>query len=171
MAPPATSNDGEVRAIWLSYLDLGPMLKNKSESAFTSSIRAAFDKISDMGLNTVYAQVRPFGDAIYYSDYFPSSYLFTGTEGKIGSPPYDALEIMVREAHSRGLRIEAWLNPYRVCTSAKTLSSDNPAQEMLETGDALRYDGGIYYNPGSEAARELIGNTAYIFKDDRVRQK
>lgn len=156
--PPAVSNDGEVRAIWLSYLDLGPMLKNRSESAFTSSIRAAFDKISDMGLNTVYAQVRPFGDAIYYSDYFPSSYLFTGTEGKIGSQPYDALAIMVREAHSRGLRIEAWLNPYRVCTSTKNLSSDNPAQKMLETGDALRYDGGIYYNPGSEAARELIVN-------------
>ncbi len=155
---PSSGDVDEVRAVWLSYLDLGPMLQNRSESAFTSSIRAAFDQILDLGLNTVYAQVRPFGDALYYSDYFPSSYLFTGTEGEIGSQPYDALAIMVREAHSRGLRIEAWINPYRIRTSDKPLSDDNPAWDMLETGDALRYDGGIYYNPGSEAARELIVN-------------
>ena len=98
------------------------------------------DNIKGLGLNTVYAQVRPFGDALYYSDYFPSSYLFTGTEGEIGSQPYDALEIMVQAAHSRGLRIEAWLNPYRVRTSNKALSDDNPAREMLDTGDALRYE-------------------------------
>lgn len=154
--PPVPSGGDEVRGIWLSYLDLGPLLSGKSESAFTASIGTVMDNIKNLGLNTVYAQVRPFGDALYYSDYFPSSYLFTGTEGEIGSQPYDALEIMIQAAHSRGLRIEAWLNPYRVRTSSKPLSGDNPAREMLDTGDALRYDGGIYYNPGSAAARELI---------------
>ena len=153
---PAADPEDEVRAVWLSYLDLGPLLSGKSESAFTASMGKVMDNVRDLGLNTVYAQVRPFGDALYYSDYFPSSYLFTGTEGEIGSQPYDALEIMVEAAHSRGLRIEAWLNPYRVRTSSKALSSDNPAREMLDTGDALRYDGGIYYNPGSPAARQLI---------------
>lgn len=153
---PRPGSDDEVRAIWLSYLDLGPLLKDRSESAFTASIRTVLDDVKGLGLNTVYAQVRPFGDALYRSDCFPSSYLFTGTEGAIGSQPYDVLEIMVKEAHSRGLRIEAWLNPYRVRTSDKPLSDDNPAWEMLETGDAIRYDGGIYYNPGSPAARELI---------------
>ena len=154
--PPAADPEDEVRAVWLSYLELGPLLSGKSESAFTASIGKVMDNIRGLGLNTVYAQVRPFGDALYYSDYFPSSYLFTGAEGEIGSQPYDALEIMVRAAHSRGLRIEAWLNPYRVRTTGLALSDDNPAREMLDTGDALRYDGGIYYNPGSPAARELI---------------
>ena len=154
--PVVPSSGDEVRGIWLSYLDLGPLLSGKSESAFTASIGVVMDNIKNLGLNTVYAQVRPFGDALYYSDYFPSSYLFTGTEGEIGSQPYDALEIMIQAAHSRGLRIEAWLNPYRVRTSNKALSSDNPARQMLDTGDALRYDGGIYYNPGSAAARQLI---------------
>ena len=156
--PPRSpvSADEEVRAIWLSYLDLGPLLKNRSKSQFTAGIRGVFDDIADLGLNTVYAQVRPFGDALYDSDYFPASYLFTGTAGKIGSQPYDALEIMVEEAHDRGLKIEAWVNPYRVYTSSRTLSADNPAREMLETGDAVKYNGGLYYNPGSPAARELI---------------
>jgi len=102
--------------------------------------------------------VRPFGDALYRSEHFPASYLFTGTEGEIGSQPYDALEIMVAEAHKRGLKIEAWINPYRVYTTSRELSGDNPAREMLETGDAVRYDGGVYYDPGSPAARELIVN-------------
>lgn len=154
--PPAVNREDEVRAIWLSYLDLGPLLKGQSKSSFTNSINKVMNNIQDLGLNTVYVQVRPFGDALYYSDYFPSSYLFTGTEGEIGSQPYDALEIMVEAAHKRGLWIEAWLNPYRVRTSNMALSEDNPAREMLDTGDALRYDGGIYYNPGSPAARELI---------------
>lgn len=152
----SVSADDEVRAIWLSYLDLGPLLKNRSKSQFTASIRGVFDDIADLGLNTVYAQVRPFGDALYESDHFPASYLFTGAEGGIGKVPYDALEIMVEEAHDRGLKLEAWINPYRVYTSSRNLSDDNPALKMLETGDALRYDGGVYYNPGSAAARQLI---------------
>lgn len=155
-AKVSVSAANEVRGIWLSYLDLGPLLKNRSKSQFTASIREVFDNIADLGLNTVYAQVRPFGDALYDSDYFPASYLFTGTEGKIGGAPYDALKIMVEEAHDRGLKLEAWINPYRVYTSSRNLSDDNPALEMLETGDALRYDGGVYYNPGSPVARELI---------------
>lgn len=153
---PGGGDSGEVRGIWLSYLDLGPLLKNRGESEFTAGIRQVFDDVKNLGLNTVYAQVRPFGDALYDSGCFPASYLFTGTEGEIGSQPYDALEIMVREAHTRGLKIEAWLNPYRVYTASRELSPDNPAREMLETGDAIRYDGGVYYNPGSPAARELI---------------
>ncbi len=155
-AQSARPSGEEVRAVWFSYLDLWPMINGKSESAFTKSIEAAFDNVKEIGLNTVFAQVRPFGDALYDSAYFPASYVYTGTEGEIGSQPYDALAIMVKAARSRGLRIEAWLNPYRVCTSNKALASDNPAREMLETGDALRYNGGIYYNPGSPAARELI---------------
>ena len=154
---PAPAAPDEVRGVWLSYLDLGPMLQNRSRSAFTSSIGEAFDQIRDLGLNTVFAQVRPFGDALYDSAYFPASYLFTGEEGGIGEAPYDALEIMVEEAHSRGLRIEAWINPYRVRANGnKALSDDNPAWDLLESGGAVRYDGGIYYDPGSEEARDLI---------------
>ena len=36
----------------------------------------------DLGLNTIIVQVRPFGDAIYPSKYFPWSHLLTGTQGQ-----------------------------------------------------------------------------------------
>lgn len=103
---------GEYRAVWISYLELGGMLTGKTARQFRSNIGAAYDNVKNLGCNTVIVHVRPFGDALYDSDYFPSSYLITGTEGD--NLPFDPLKIMVEEAHNRGLTFEAWLNPYRV---------------------------------------------------------
>lgn len=151
----------EVRAIWLSYLDLKPMLLNSDDSSvgeeqFTKNIEQAFDNVKALGLNTVIAQVRPFSDALYESELFPWSYLAGGEEGI--DPGFDPLEIMVEEAHERGLRLEAWLNPYRVRNSATNaeLSAENPAAAMLKTGDAIQYNGAITYNPASKKAQQLI---------------
>lgn len=151
----------EVRAVWLSYLDLKPMLltsadKSVGEKQFTENIEKAFDNIQALGLNTVIAQVRPFGDALYESELFPWSYLAAGTEGK--DPGFDPLEIMVEQAHQRGLRLEAWVNPYRVRNSAtnQPMSKSNPAQAMLQSGDAIRYNGAVTYDPASKKAQKLI---------------
>lgn len=88
------------------------MLTGKTAGQFRSNIGAAYDNVKNLGCNTVIVHVRPFGDALYDSDYFPSSYLITGMEGD--NLPFDPLKIMVEEAHNRGLTFEAWLNPYRV---------------------------------------------------------
>lgn len=156
----APSVKDEISAVWVSYLDLGPMLTGKTKAQFTANIGKAFDKIADTGFNTVIVQVRPFADALYQSDYFPWSYLCTGTEGE--DPGYDPLAIMVRAAHDRNLEIEAWLNPYRVRAAnyTKKLCEDNPARLWLDEGSdaVVEYGGGIYYNPASEDARELILN-------------
>ena len=151
----------EIRAIWLSYLDLKPMLLTKGdqsvgEKEFTRKIGEAFDNIKALGLNTVIAQVRPFGDALYESELFPWSYLAAGKEGK--APDFDPLEVMTEQAKKRDLRIEAWINPYRVRNSAynQELSKQNPVHQMLKTGDAIRYNGAITYNPASKKAQKLI---------------
>lgn len=148
----------EVKAIWISYLDFATILKGKTEAQFTKNISQAFDNVKDLGLNTVLVQVRPYGDALYPSEYFPWSYIVTGTEGK--APTFDPLAIMVEEAKERDLIIEAWINPYRVRTSDKkeAISNDNPVKKMLKSGDAISYKGGTYYNPASEEARKLIVN-------------
>lgn len=151
----------EVKAIWLSYLDLKPMLLTSGDQSvgkkkFTENIGKAFDNIEALGLNTVIAQVRPFGDALYESELFPWSYLAAGTEGK--NPGFDPLEIMVEQAHDRGLRLEAWVNPYRVRSSAgsQEISKSNPVNKMLTSGDAIKYNGAISYNPASKKAQKLI---------------
>lgn len=151
---------GEYRAVWISYLELGGMLTGKTAGQFRSNIGAAYDNVKNLGCNTVIVHVRPFGDALYDSDYFPSSYLITGTEGD--NLPFDPLKIMVEEAHNRGLTFEAWLNPYRVrARTGKALCSDNPAQKYINSGSDAVYqtaNGGIFYNPGSREAIDLIVN-------------
>ncbi len=156
VSPNAPS--GEVRAVWISYLEFLNVGQNRSKSQFTSSISSMFDEAADFGLNTVYVQVRPFGDALYESDYFPWSYVLTGEEGI--DPGYDPLAVMVSCARDSGLRIEAWINPYRVraAGSSRELDDSNPAARSLSSGGSLAvaYNGGVFYNPASQEARNLI---------------
>lgn len=152
------SAQDELRAVWISYLDFETLLKGKGKEQFTQNITAAFDNVKNLNLNTVIVQVRPYGDALYESDYFPWSYIVTGTEGK--DPGFDPLEIMVEIAHEKDLAIEAWINPYRVRTkdSKEAISKSNPVHKMLQSGAAIQYSGGTYYNPASQNARTLIVN-------------
>ena len=72
--PDATPNpalpSGEWRAVWVSYLEWARM-DFSSEAAFRADIAALMDNCAALGLNTVLAQVRPFGDALYESSLFP----------------------------------------------------------------------------------------------------
>ncbi len=149
---------GEIKAVWISYLDLNTILKGKSEGEFRSNIKYAFSNIVNMGLNTVIVQVRPFSDALYYSDIFPMSHIVTGTEGVDAG--FDPLQIMIDYAHNYGLRLEAWINPYRIRNSGTKaeISADNPMYKIANKNNdhVFKYSGGISYNPASEEARQLI---------------
>ena len=137
----------EMRAMWISYLEW-QMIDLATEASARSAVAHMFDRCVEMGMNTVIVAVRPFGDAFYKSSVFPWSHLLTGTQGR--DPGYDPLSMMVEEAHARSLRIEAWLNPYRVTHAVQgpsQLSQDNPAslhpEWVREVGGALSYDPGI----------------------------
>ena len=71
---------GEWRAVWVSYLEWVGM-DFSSEAAFRAGAAALMDNCLSIGLNTVIAQVRPFGDALYRSTLFPWSHLCTGVAG------------------------------------------------------------------------------------------
>lgn len=150
--------DGEVRGVWISYLDLQTIFPNKTEAQFKEAIRKMFSNVKDAGLNTVFVQVRPFGDAIYPSNYFPWSHIISGTEGV--NPYYDPLEIMIDEAHAQELNIEAWINPYRIRNNNKSMSPDNKALEWLEdeSNRVIKISRGIYYNPANKDVQQLITN-------------
>ena len=157
---PAVQSPDEVRAVWFSYLEFETMLKGLGEEQFRQNISGAIGEVGDAGFHTVFVQVRPNGDALYDSDYFPWSYVASGAEGQ--DPGFDPLQVMIEEARARALRIEAWINPYRVRASGndKPLSSENQAQKWQSEGsdDVVSFSGGLYYNPASEKARELIVN-------------
>lgn len=152
------SPQDELRGVWLSYIELGPALKGKSEADAAAAIGEMFDQVKGLGLNTVVVQVRPFGDALYPSKVFPWSHILTGTQGT--DPGYDPLAVMIKAAHDRGLAIHGWVNPFRVATGSATLSPENPAVKWAkdpETADYVKtLSNGTYYNPGYQAVRDLI---------------
>lgn len=153
-APAAKPSGEEYRAVWISYLEW-QSADFSSEDAFRAQMGSWFDQYAAMGLNTVLAQVRPFGDALYPSAIFPWSSVCTGTQGL--DPGFDPLAVLVEEAHARGLRLEAWLNPYRLAlndTVPGAFSADNLATVHPEW--VKQAAGGQYLDPSRQDVRDCI---------------
>lgn len=147
-----------VKSVWLSYYELSQFTEDNDEAQFKKEITKEFKNLKSKGFNRVTVQVRPFADAFYRSEYFPSSAYCFKTQG--AEMPYDPLEIMVEAAHKHNLSIEAWVNPYRVSSSTdfRELSAKNIALKYKDTDNLIVCDSGIYFNPASNAVTELIVN-------------
>ena len=155
-------NTNEVRAAWITFLEFNS--KGYTLNSFNSRITEMFDKITASGLNEIYVHVRPFSDAMYRSAYFPWSKYASGRQGV--DPGFDPLAIMVNAAHSRNLKLHAYINPYRVCTEADfdKLATNSPAYKWLNDDDedndrnVLKFGNMYYYNPSSDDVIKLINN-------------
>lgn len=154
----------EMKAVWISYLEFsGARISKMSKKSFCTYIDKMFTNAKNLGLNTVIVQIRPSGDALYKSSYFPWSVYASGKQGK--SPGYDPLACMVKAAHDKGLKIHAWLNPYRVTTTGtnvKALSANNQARKWrgasssAKRRNVLSFNGALYYNPAKSDVQNLI---------------
>lgn len=145
---------GEWRAVWVSYLEWAAM-DFSTEDAFRAGVVQLLDNCTGLGLNTVLAQVRPFGDALYRSALFPWSHLCTGVQGQ--DPGFDPLDVLLQEAHTRGISVEAWVNPYRLRSSAAmppNLADSNLANTHPEW--VCTVDEGLYLNPAEPAAADYV---------------
>ena len=165
LQPDETPNpalpSGEWRAVWVSYLEWARM-DFSSEAAFRADIAALMDNCAALGLNTVLAQVRPFGDALYESSLFPWSHLCTGAQGQ--APGFDPLDVLITEAHARGLSLEAWINPYRLKSSAAMPPSIGETNLMhIHPEWCCTVGEGVYLNPAiPEAAAYVVQGVAEL---------
>ena len=97
----------EFRAVWFSFKDWQTYLRGKNKDDFTKAFSAVCDKTIQCGCNAIVVHVRSHNDAVYPSAIYPWSTMMLN-----GNPGYDPLAIMVQTAHSKGLQIHAWINPY-----------------------------------------------------------
>ena len=140
------------RAVWVSYLEW-QQVDFSSAGAFAADVGRMFDNIAALGATVVLAQVRPFGDALYPSAYYPFSHLCTGVQGQ--DPGFDPLALLVQAAHERGLELEAWVNPYRLqAGGAPALCSESPAVRHPEWVRATA--DGLYLNPADPQVRAFL---------------
>ncbi len=151
-----------VKACWITYFELEKIISDcENAEEFEEQFKTALKKIKDIGINTITVQVRPCADAFYKSNYFPSSKYCFGIQGS--EMPYDPFEIITKTAHKLNLRVEAWVNPYRVSQNDKIdeLSPDNIAVQWLNDenkSSAVYIKDKIYFNPASKDVTELIVN-------------
>ena len=148
----------EMRGLWVTYMSLDVENESEPEKAFEQKIDRIIENMKKTGLNTMFAQVRPFCDAIYPSRFYPWSHILTGAQGE--DPGYDPLGMMCEKCRENDISVHAWINPYRISTgqSPSELSADNPYVKDKSIG--VEINGGLYLDPASQKARELIVNGA-----------
>lgn len=111
------------------------------------------DSAKSLGLTDVFFQVRPEGDALYKSSLEPWSRFLTGTQGK--DPGYDPLAFCISEASRRGIRVHAWINPYRASVKAGApLASNHMARRFSPY--AYRVGSVVCMDPGSQEVQDHV---------------
>ncbi|MFG2406151.1 glycoside hydrolase family 10 protein [Streptomyces brevispora] len=157
--PAGRSRDAlrrELRGMWVATVENidWPSKPGLSASAQRAELIAYLDEAVDRRLNAVMLQVRPAADALWPSPHEPWAKCLTGVQGK--DPGWDPLGTAVEEAHSRGLELHAWFNPYRVAnhTDPSRLAATHPAR--LHPDWVVPYGGKLYYNPGLPEVRSFV---------------
>ncbi len=151
--------EGEVRGVWVSYTELNPE-KLQTKTAFRRRVRRLLSPMKALSVTDVFLQVRPFADSIYPSKLFPSSSAVVRHRGD--KLPLDFLAVFLSEAKAAGLRVHAWINPYRVSTSTEqvlSFAADPAVGPLLKEDGApcvLAWNGGVYLDPASAAVQKLV---------------
>ena len=153
---------GEMRGVWVPYFSLSNGNSDMSENDFKKHFDNIIETAKENGINTLFIHVRSHCDAVYPSEIFPFSNVFTGSSGN--DPDYDPLEYMITAAHKAGLEFHAWLNPFRILsdTENSVLTEKSPCYKwlhdtsMANDRNVIRYNNGLYLNPSRPEARALI---------------
>lgn len=113
------------------------------------------DSLESLGINAIIFQVRPTADALYYSEYEPTSHWLMGTQG--AALTYDPLEWTIEEAHKRNMEVHVWLNPYRVNLAKTDTSIIAPNHIFRQHPEWFwSYAKQWYFDPGLPITREWI---------------
>lgn len=145
----------EIRGVWLSYLELKAAPKETQEQ-FSQYISQQFEKLKRLSVNSVFVHVRPFADAVYESDLYPSSFCVVKSQGE--KLPFDFLRIICEKGRENGMKIHAWINPYRILPSGgkKDVLCEKSAGKRLSYPDVITLEEGMFFSPASEKGRQLI---------------
>ncbi len=153
-----TSPKREFRGVWIATVanidwPSKPGLTTKEQQ---DQLVRIFDAHQQAGINAVLLQVRPAADAFYAKGRETWSRFLTGTPGKAPFPIYDPLEFAIDEAHSRGMELHAWFNPYRATFDLKNENVSATHITRTKADWFFSYSGKKLFNPGLPEVREYI---------------
>lgn len=147
----------EVRAAWLTTVFSTDWPKSTVQATQKSNMITILDSYRELGINTVYFQVRSLSDAMYKSNIVPWATILTGTYNNAPANDFDPLQFVIDEGHKRGMEVHAWLNPYRVASTLTSYNSLPAAHPAKQAGIRVLTDGGTHYlDPGLTAVRNHV---------------
>ncbi len=162
---PVQAKQPEMRGVWVSSvynLDY-PSRTGLSADRLRQEADAIIANVKSWGLNAVFLQVRPSGDALYSSELVPWSGVVSGVQGQAPAEGFDPLAYFVEQCHAQGLELHAWLNPYRLTRTAAAsreeafaLLCDVHPAKGLEEHVVFHDDGCLYYDPGKPEVRQHL---------------
>lgn len=141
--------------VWLSFSEINAMFE--SEAGFKAEFEKVIENCKSLKIGEIYVHIRAFCDSLFKSDYFPLIEAARDTD-------YDAFLYIINACHSAGIKVHAWINPYRVLTSSsdkENLDPESPAYKWLsdentENDKNVAFYNGIYLNPAEYEVRELV---------------
>ena len=157
-------NYKDLKGIWVSQFDMQSVYKKdgvqREKDEYVLIVRRIVGDIAALGFNTVFLQVRPYGDSFYPSAYYPDSSFVTGKYGR--KAKYDPVEIFIEESHALSLSVQAWINPMRLMTEKEIvlIPDGAPLKQMYYAGELVNVEGRLYLDPAREDAIELIAGGA-----------
>ncbi len=146
---------GFSNGLWLSYIEIRDLLK--TPETFKTEFAKVIENCKKLKITQLYIHVHSHCDSIFKSDYYPLT-----KEAKKYN--YDVFEYMISQCKRVGIKVHAWINPYRVSATTedvKTLSKSSPAYIWLNDRDEQNdrnvvFYNGIYLNPGEAQVRKLV---------------
>ena len=145
-----TNSKEEIRGVFISYIEEKEYL-SKDEEKSKNNIMEIINNIKKSNYNLIILQVRSNCDSIYNSNIFKEK-----LDG-LSNDYFDVLDYFIQESHKKGIKVYAWINPYRIRTTIDTSSITelSPAYKYLNT-DYIYINNGIYFNPSKKEVEDLI---------------
>src|SRR5690606_16170805 len=147
----------EFRGVWIATV--GNMDWPSKQGLGAAQQKAELIQILDAhqraGINAIMFQIRPAADALYGKGREPWSRYLSGIQGQAPNPFYDPLDFAIKEAHSRGMELHAWMNPYRATVDSRSnIASDHITRTHPEW--FFSYSGKKLFDPGLPQVRAYI---------------
>lgn len=160
LADQTTTENERMEGIWVSTtLNLDyPSTKTKNSETLKAEADEIINNCADMGITDIFFQVRPASDSFYKSDIYPWSQWLTGAQGVAPDNNFDPLQYWIDNAHSKGMKLHAWINPYRVTNNTNLTLNDlaytSPARQHPEW--VVSHEGKLYFDPAIPDVQNLV---------------
>lgn len=149
--PPRPALEGELRGVWVSYIELNKLLGKKTADEAKTVLDDLLDSCASYGINALFFHVRANSDAYYASSIFKPA----ASVASLIESGFDPLAYAVEGAHKRGMQLHAWINPYRIGTDESYAVGDK-GDRFCKYRNTKYEQKTWYYIPTSTAAQKTI---------------